>query len=225
MDPFVRRVHRSKQTARLAYNRLSRWYDFLSGRSEKRHRDRGLEKLFAQPGEIILEIGFGTGHCLVSLARAAGPSGHVTGVDLSDGMLAAARKRLEREGLSERVDLHLADASNLDFLKSESLDAVFMSFTLELFDTPEIPCVLQECRRVLKAEGRLTVVSMSKTDPPGIAVRLYEWFHDRFPDYADCRPIYVRQSIEEIGFGVEDLNVSSVWGLPVDVVLARKISP
>jgi ubiquinone/menaquinone biosynthesis C-methylase UbiE len=221
MKSSIHRVNRSKEDCRKSYNRLSSWYDLLAGSTEKRYRDLGLEKLSAQPGERILEIGFGTGHCLISLAKAVGPSGLVTGVDLSDGMLAIARKRLG--GLAERVDLHLGDASNLDFLKSESLDGVFTSFTLELFDTPEIPCVLQECRRVLRAGGRLAVVSMSKTEPPGIGVRIYEWFHERLPEYADCRPIYVRQSIQENGFSIEDLSISSMWGLPVEIVLARKL--
>jgi demethylmenaquinone methyltransferase/2-methoxy-6-polyprenyl-1,4-benzoquinol methylase len=124
--------------------------------------------------------------------------------------------------LVDRVDLYLGDAANLEFLESGSLDGVFMSFTLELFDTPEIPCILKECRRVLKPGGRLTIVSMTKTDPPGISVRLYEWFHEHLPDYADCRPILARRSIEQCGFTIEDIGVSYMWGLPVETVLARK---
>jgi demethylmenaquinone methyltransferase/2-methoxy-6-polyprenyl-1,4-benzoquinol methylase len=146
----------------------------------------------------------------------------VVGVDISDGMLAIARERLQQEGLSERVDLRLGDAVKLDFLEAGSLDAVFMSFTLELFDNPEIPRVLMECHRVLKPEGRAAVVSMTKTDPPGIAVRIYEWFHEYMPDYADCRPIFAQQALKQSGFAIQDVNVSSMWGLPVEIVLARK---
>src|SRR5512144_53518 len=170
MDASIKRVNRSKEAARVSYNHLSRWYDLVAGGTEKKYRDWGMEKLAAQPGEKILEIGFGTGHCLVSLAKAVGPAGRVIGLDISDGMLAIARERLQQDGLNERVDLRLGDATQLDFIEANSLDGVFMSFTLELFDNPEIPRVLQECHRILKPGGRVAVVSMTKTTPPGLAV-------------------------------------------------------
>lgn len=222
MEASIKRVNRSKEAARAGYNRMSRWYDVIAGRTEQKHRDWGLEKLSAQPGERILEIGFGTGHGLVALAKAVGPSGCVTGLDISDGMLAIARERLQREGLSERVDLRLGDAVELDFIEPNSLDGVFMSFTLELFDTPEIPRVLQECRRILKPGGRLAVVCMTRTNPPGLPIRIYEWFHEHMPDYADCRPILARQALEGNGYKIQDVSVSSMWGLPVEIILGEK---
>ncbi len=222
MEASVKRVNRSKEAARASYNRLSRWYDVIAGSTEKKYRDWGLKKLSAQPGEKILEIGFGTGHCLVALANAVGPLGQVIGLDISDGMLAIAQERLRQEGLNERSDLLLGDAANLNFIESGSLDAIFMSFTLELFDNPEIPRVLQECHRILKPGGRITVVSMSKTNPPNMAVRLYEWFHEVMPNYADCRPIFARQALEQNGFVIQDGSVSSMWGLPVEIVLGQK---
>lgn len=222
METSIKRVNRSKEAARASYNRLSRWYDAIAGSTEKKYRDWGLEKLSAQPGERIMEIGFGTGHCLVSLANAVGSTGRVIGLDISDGMLAIAGERLQKAGLSDRVDLHLGDAANLSFIEANSLDGVFMSFTLELFDNPEIPRVLQECHRILKPGGRLAVVSMTKTEPPSLPVRMYEWFHDHMPDYADCRPIFARQALEENGFQIQDVRISSMWGLPVEIVLGTK---
>ena len=222
MEASIKRVNRSKEAARASYNRMSRWYDMIAGSTEKKYRDWGLEKLSAQPGESILEIGFGTGHCLVSLAKAVGPAGRVLGLDISDGMLAIARERLQKEGLNDRVDLHLGDAADLDFIGANILNGVFMSFTLELFDNPEIPLVLQECHRILKPGGRLAVVSMTKTNPPGVAVRMYEWFHEHMPDYADCRPIFARRALEESGFEIQDVSLSSMWGLPVEIALGKK---
>ena len=222
MQASIKRVNRSKAAARASYNRLSRWYDVIAGSTEKKYRDGGLAKLSARSGERILEIGFGTGHCLVALAKAVGSTGQVIGLDISDGMLAVAQQRLQTEKLSDRAILHLGDAANLNFIPSTSLDGIFMSFTMELFDTPEIPRVLQGCYRVLKLGGRLVVVTMTKTDPPGMAVRLYEWFHEHVPDYADCRPIFARQALEQNGFVAQDMSVSSMWGLPVEIVSGRK---
>ena len=222
MEATIKRVNRSKEAARASYNRLSRWYDVIAGSTEKKYRDWGLKKLSAQSGEKILEIGFGTGHCLVSLAEAVGPTGRVIGLDISDGMLAIARQRLQREGLNDRVDLHLGDAASLSFIETNSLDGVFMSFTLELFDNPDIARVLQECHRILKPGARLSIVSMTKTNPPGVPVRIYEWFHEHMPEYADCRPIFARHALEENGFKIQNVSVSSMWGLPVEIVLGKK---
>jgi len=222
METSIRRVNRSKEACRRSYNRLSRWYDLLAGSTEKKYRDQGLKKLSAQAGETFLELGFGTGHCLVVLAKAVGPEGRVIGVDISEGMATIAGERLQQAGLSERVDLRTGDASNLDFLETGGLDGIFMSFTLELFDTPDMPCVLQECHRFLRPGGRLALICMTKADPPGVSVRVYEWFHDHLPEYADCRPIFAQPLLRQSGFEIEEVSISSMWGLPVEIILARK---
>ncbi|HEX77625.1 MAG TPA: methyltransferase domain-containing protein [Dehalococcoidia bacterium] len=76
--------------------------------------------------------------------------------------------------------------------KISKLYAIYMASTLELFDTPDIPRVLQEIKRVLKPRGRLVVASMSREGHENSKfLRFYEWLHQRFPRYASCRPIYV----------------------------------
>ena len=142
---LISRVLRSKEEAKTTYDKMSRWYDLLVGRSEKRFRDKGLGLLNVQGGEKVLEIGFGTGHCTLALARSVGPNGKVYGIDISEGMLDITASRIDGAGLSERVELKLGDAANLPF-PDDFFDAVFMSFTLELFDSPEIPVVLQQCQ-------------------------------------------------------------------------------
>ncbi len=215
----VSRVVRSKDEAKASYNRMSRWYDLVAGSSEKKYRELGLKKLNAQAGERILELGYGTGHCIVALATAVSPSGQVCGIDLSEGMHAIAQSRSENAGLADIVDLRVGDAAALSF-SPNSFDGVFMSFTLELFDTPEIPEVLGQCAAVLRPGGRIAIVSLIKK--PGTAVRLYEWFHEKMPSAVDCRPIRAQTALTQAGFTIQDVTALSMWGLPVEIILAIK---
>ena len=217
----ISRVMRSKQQAQKTYDRLSRWYDWIAGDSEAAFVRVGLNMLDIKPGEEVLEIGFGTGHGMVALAQQVGDRGKVCGIELSRGMLERTLARIKKMGLAERVKLGLGDATNLPYA-AHQFDAIFMSFTLELFDTPEIPVVLDECKRVLKDTGRLGVVAMAKTGKPGLMLRVYEWAHEHFPAYVDCRPIFVGEVLEQNGFRMTHSIRKMMWGLPVEMVSASK---
>jgi demethylmenaquinone methyltransferase/2-methoxy-6-polyprenyl-1,4-benzoquinol methylase len=203
------------KTTRQNYDRLSRWYDLFSA-SERRFSAAGLRLLDVQPGERVLEIGPGTGHALAELAR----TGDAHGLDLSPGMLRVAERHLRRLGLMDRVRLQQGDATRLPYPDGH-FQALFLSFTLELFPDDEMPRVLAECRRVLQAGGRLGAVSLVKKD--AAAVKIYEWFHARLPDVVDCRPILVRPLLEAAGFEVQEMVEETIWGLPAEAVLAVRV--
>lgn len=214
------RVFETKEQTRAFYNKISRVYDLLSERSEAPMRKAGMELLKAKPGESILEIGFGTGHSLVSLAKAVGPKGRVFGLDLSDKMAKITRENLAKAGLIERARIRCGDAAQLPY-PAGSMDGVFMSFTLELFDTPEISKVLDECKRVLRPGGRIVVVGMSKEGPKDPLVNVFEWAHKHFPKFLDCRPIYVRHALEKAGFPIRKAVTKHMW-IPVEIILGAK---
>jgi demethylmenaquinone methyltransferase/2-methoxy-6-polyprenyl-1,4-benzoquinol methylase len=216
-------VLRTKADARAFYNKIASVYDLLSERSEEPLRNYGLEKLALRRGERVLEIGFGTGSSLVELATLVGPEGKVFGVDLADQMLKIATQKLQDTGLENRVELICGDAMLLPY-PAESMDAIFTSFTLELFDTPEIPIVLAECKRVLRPGGRIGVVSMSKQGENGTLVHIFEWTHQHFPNFLDCRPIFVREVVEAAGFQIERAERRTMW-VPVEIVMGRKVGP
>ncbi|MGB7876488.1 MAG: class I SAM-dependent methyltransferase [Anaerolineales bacterium] len=199
------------------YDRMSRWYDLFAS-SEKKFTETGLQILGVKAGESVLEIGSGTGHALVTLARQAGKSGLVTGIELSSGMIDEARKRIQAEGPEGSVHMIQGDGTQLPFAPN-SFDAAILSFTLELFSEDEIPVVLDECHRVLKDEGRLGVVSLAKQNV--LACRMYEWAHERWPVLLDCRPIDLRKNLETWGFRVQAAKVQTMWGLPVEIALSR----
>jgi demethylmenaquinone methyltransferase/2-methoxy-6-polyprenyl-1,4-benzoquinol methylase len=222
-DGGVLRVFQSRDETRAFYNKISKVYDLLAEHSEEPIKRAGLDKLDARPRERILEIGFGTGHSVVEIARRIAPGGKVFGIDLSEGMLDISKERLVREGLADCAELALGDAMKLPY-EDGSMDGVFMSFTLELFDTPEIPVVLRECRRVLRPDGRIVVVGMSKEGEGGVMLHVFEWTHQHLPNYVDCRPIFVRRALEAAGFSIVSAETKSMW-VPVEIVLAVKTKP
>lgn len=220
MEVFSR-VNRPIADAEPYYTRLAPWYDHLAA-SEKKFILQGIQLLDPRPGEWILEIGFGTAFAQQRIAPALS-GGFSIGLDLSAGMCQIARKRLDKTGLIGQAALLQNNTLPIP-IQSESLDAIFSSFTLELFDTPLLPQVLAECRRVLKRGGRLVVVSLSKDQPLRMMGRLYEFFHNRFPTLADCRPIPVKSLIAEAGLTIQESYENKMWGIPVGIVLASKDS-
>ena len=204
------------------YDRISKVYDALSDSSERKARQLGIELLRPRPGERILEVGFGTGHSLVDLARAVGPDGWVEGVDISEGMMEVARKRIDRAGVADRIRLGLAAVPPIPF-PDDSFDAVAMSFTLELFADAQISEVLAEVRRVLRPGGRLGLVAMSQPDEgehDSLMEKAYKWMHRHFPHIVDCRPIDASSHLAEAGFSVQRREIVTIWTLPVVALTA-----
>ncbi|MFQ5712228.1 MAG: class I SAM-dependent methyltransferase [Candidatus Geothermarchaeales archaeon] len=222
--PVILRVLRTKDEAKRFYDRISKFYDYLTGAFERRYAYRALDRLSIEKGEAVLEIGFGTGHCLKRIAERVGQAGKAYGIDISSGMLEVTKRRLDKAGLTDRVELYCGDAGSLPY-GDGVFDAVFTSFTLELFDTPEIPRVLSEIKRVLKPGGRLGVASMSKEDGRSILLRLYEWVHRKWPKYVDCRPIYVEQSLKDAGYEIKSKEKIRLFGLPGEIIVASQVHP
>ncbi len=216
----ISRVRRPRQDAKSMYDRYSRFYDWIGGQFERKYALAGVQALEVKPGEHVLEIGYGTGHMLVVLANLVGSSGKIWGIDISEGMYNIALRRIQRKGLEPRVRLLCDDALNLPF-DSDFFDVVFMSFTLELFDTPEIPLLLTQCRRILHKDGRIGVVALSKKNQVGRINRIYEWLHHYFPKWIDCRPIFLSQILSNAGFQVKRELLFPMFGLQVELVIAR----
>lgn len=214
----ISRVNRSRSDARRTYDRYSQWYDWISGQFERKYAEAGVEQIEVQQGDRILEIGYGTGHMLVTLAEQVGSTGKVEGIDISKGMYEMAKKRIQKSGFSDRIGIACGDAVTLPF-EPNTFDVIFMSFTLELFDTPDIPRLLRECQRVLRKGGRMGVVSLSKKGSEGLVTRIYERLHSMFPKWIDCRPIYLAHTLTQNGFQVVKESQQPMFGLQVEIVI------
>jgi SAM-dependent methyltransferase len=99
-------------------------------------------------GERVLDIGCGTGTTTYALAKAVGPSGNVTGADISKPMLAVARAR------GAGVNFREADVSNHLFHSTH--DLVFSRFGVMFFADPT--AAFANLRKALRSHGRLAFV-------------------------------------------------------------------
>ncbi len=111
-----------------------------------------LEAAAAMPGERVLDVGCGTGVTTLPYALAVGPTGHVTGVDISRPMLDAAQRRLAERGVGNVVTLLLADAQVHPFPPA-SFDLLTSRLGVMFFADPV--AAFRNLMAALKPGGRL----------------------------------------------------------------------
>jgi SAM-dependent methyltransferase len=109
-----------------------------------------IDRAKAKTGERIVDVGCGCGDSSIALSQKVGPTGHVTGIDISAPMLAVARQRVAAGAL---VDFLLADATVYPFV-SGSFDLLVSRFGVMFFAEPAAS--FANLRGALRSSGRLT---------------------------------------------------------------------
>jgi ubiquinone/menaquinone biosynthesis C-methylase UbiE len=142
------------------YGRWARAYDalcrVLPGLDGLR-RD-AVDSLALAPGDTVVDLGCGTGANLRHLRDAVGPTGTVIGVDLTRGMLAQARERVEDAGW-ENVHLAQADAAGPPV---RAVDAIFASFVVGMLENPGES--VERWTERLRTGGRVAVVEAGRSN-------------------------------------------------------------
>jgi ubiquinone/menaquinone biosynthesis C-methylase UbiE len=153
-------TRRSQSANSRQYDRVARFYSAL----EPLYlifppaRRRAVAALGLKPGDTVLEIGAGTGRNFPYLIEAVGPSGTVIGVDASQGMLAEARKLVERHNW-QNVQLLHQDATQLQL--DRDLDGVLFSLSYSALPEPR-PALARAWER-LRSNARVVVMDMGLT--------------------------------------------------------------
>lgn len=138
------------------YDGFSRRYDLATLQLRPYYR-RAVAALDPQPGDLVYDLGCGTGLLFPHLVRAVGPTGRVVGVDLSEGMLAIARRRVQHHGW-DNVELIRADLT--DYRPPEPADRAI--FCLALSTIPVYDAILANAVQFVHPGGRIVVADSWK---------------------------------------------------------------
>ncbi len=160
-SPNEHPTRRSQSDNSRVYDRLAPFYSTL----EPLYlvfppaRRKAVAALGVKNGDVVLEIGAGTGRNFPYLLDAVGPTGKVIAVDASEGMLAQAAKLIKRRGWSN-VELRRQDATKLEV--TEEVDGVLFSLSYSALPEPR-PALARAWER-LRPSGRIVVMDMGLTE-------------------------------------------------------------
>lgn len=144
-------IRNSAEHQQKVYKKWAPVYDRVY-RGLLRDGHRTVARLAAEAGRDILEVGVGTGLVLPYYPKQC----RVTGIDLSEHMIAKAREKVARNRLFHVRSLEVMDAHRLQFA-DRSFDAVALPFVITLIPDPER--ALDECARVLRPGGEIIIAS------------------------------------------------------------------
>lgn len=119
----------------------------------------------------ILDVATGTGDFAIQLNKSLHPQ-HITGIDLSQGMLDEARSKVKDKGLEEKITFVKGDCMALP-MADGTFDAVTVAFGVRNFE--HLQQGYKEMARVLKPGGMLCVLELSTPGNP-----LIRWFYDLY---------------------------------------------
>lgn len=175
INPYAGDSRNKSQQVREMFDNIAPAYDFMNRAMtfgiDRRWRRIAVDMLRdRRPGDI-LDVATGTGDLAMLIARRITGS-HITGIDLSEGMIDIGRKKIAEAGLDRRISLRTADSLAMPF-DDNTFDAVTVAYGVRNFEN-----LLQgyrEMLRVLRPGGSLCVIELAT--PSATMVRpLYKFY-------------------------------------------------
>lgn len=143
------------------FDNIAPTYDALNHRLswdiDKGWRRKAICQLLPYGPKEILDVATGTGDFAIQAARILHPE-HLTGADISEGMMEIGCRKVEESGLSDIISFVKEDCMHLS-LAANRYDAVTAAFGIRNF--PDLDQGLREIHRVLKPGGHLCIVELT----------------------------------------------------------------
>lgn len=161
VTPYNAATVKKKDQVATMFNNISGTYDFLnhflSFGIDVIWRKKAIKLLSKLQPKHILDVATGTGDFAFESLRILNPD-HITGVDISEGMLSVAREKIAKRGLQDKFSVQLGDSENLPF-EAETFDAVTVAFGVRNFENLSLG--LEHICRVLRPGGQVVVLEFS----------------------------------------------------------------
>jgi len=159
--PYKKSEQSKKGQVEEMFNNISPKYDLLnhvlSLNIDKIWRKNAVKKLKPIQPKLVLDIATGTGDFAIAITKLNQVK--VIGIDISEGMLKVGRKKVEKKGLKNIIELIKADSENLPF-ENDMFDAATVGFGVRNFENLEKG--LTEILRVLKPGAKFLILEFSK---------------------------------------------------------------
>ncbi len=200
------------------YDKIAPIYDIWGKLTESHARNRAIELSEIKDGQTILEVAVGTGLAFYEIVK-RNPNGTNIGIDLSQGMLEKAIKRVSQ--LSEaNYSLDVDTAFDLS-VEDESVDTLVNNYMFDLISFEDMDKILLEFRRVLKKDGKLILVNMTEGERFGS--KMYDFIYNISPKtMGGCRGVKLTERLQQHGFKVEVREYFQQMLFPSEVILAYK---
>jgi ubiquinone/menaquinone biosynthesis C-methylase UbiE len=199
------------------YTHTAPVYDVWGSLTETKARQMALEMAQIKDGMSVLEVAIGTGLTFQEILK-ANPNGQNIGVDLTPAMLEKARSRIGKLGLAN-YHVSLGDAYYLKFPDNQ-FDLLMNSYMFDLLPEKDFVLVLKEFKRVLKPNGRIVLVNMTKGEH--FYERFWETVYRINPRWlGGCRGVLLSEAIRQAGFTDITRETVSQMGFPSEIISAR----
>ena len=160
--PFKDSDKTKKQQVAEMFDGIAGRYDFmnrfLSAGIDMSWRKKAIKKFKADNPKTLIDIATGTADMAILASRILNVE-KIEGIDISEQMLEAGKKKIEKEGLSSKIHLQIGDSEAINFL-SNSFDGGMVAFGVRNFENLEKG--LSEIYRVLKPGAQFIVLEFSK---------------------------------------------------------------